>query len=377
MAGIYIHIPFCKQKCSYCDFHFSTTFSGYRNQMIQAIIKEIEMRTSYLGNTLINTVYFGGGTPSLLTKEELKTISEAIYNNYNLASDIEFTLEANPDDINKELLIAWKKLGINRLSIGVQSFHQEDLNWMNRAHTVQEGINAVQMAKKMGFLLTVDLIYGLPHHTLEHLKYNIKQLIDLKTEHISAYCLTVEKGTALHYMMKKGDLPTVGEDEQAEQFEFLVNKLKDDEYQQYEISNFAKSDVYSKHNSNYWRGVPYIGIGPSAHSFNITSRQWNVANNRKYIKGLMEGALVFEQEVLSSIEQFNETLLTGLRTKWGVNIQELYSKQNPTSEFYSTLKRFENNELIIQKHDTIYLTEKGKLQADHIASMLFLESASS
>ncbi len=377
MAGIYIHIPFCKQKCTYCDFHFSTTFSAYRSQMINAIIKEIEERKDYLGNALINTIYFGGGTPSLLESEELEAIFSAIYKNYNLSSEIEFTLEANPDDIHKELLIAWKNLGINRLSIGVQSFFQEDLNWMNRAHSVEEGVNAVQMAKKMGFFLTVDLIYGLPHHNIDHLKHNINQLVSLETEHISAYCLTVEKVTALHYMMKKGDLPTVGEEEQAEQFEFLVSELKKAQYQQYEISNFAKSGAYSKHNSNYWRGVPYIGIGPSAHSFNLTSRQWNVANNKKYIKGLMEGNPVFDQEALTPTEQFNEILLTGLRTKWGVNIQELYARQNPTLEFYATLKRFENNELIIQQHDTIFLTEKGKLQADYIASMLFLEPVSS
>lgn len=373
MAGIYIHIPFCKQKCSYCDFHFSTTFSAYRNQMIQAIVKEINDRTAYLGDATINTVYFGGGTPSLLTIEELKTIFEAIKANYNLAAKIEFTLEANPDDINEEILSSWSTLGVNRLSIGVQSFYQDDLDWMNRAHSVEEGINAVKMANQMGFLLTVDLIYGLPHHTIEHLKYNINQLVSLGTEHISAYCLTVEKGTALHHMIQTGKLPLVGEDDQAEQFEFLVNQLKKEGYHQYEISNFAKSEAYSKHNSNYWKGINYMGVGPSAHSFNATSRQWNVANNRKYIKGIMEETTFYEKEILSPTNQFNEFLLTGLRTMWGVDLKQLSNKHEPTQEFYSALQNFENNNLISIHQDTIRLTEKGKLQADHIASVLFLD----
>lgn len=375
MAGIYIHIPFCKQQCSYCDFHFSTTFSAYRDQMIKAIVKEIGDRKNYLENELINTVYFGGGTPSILTIEELRIIFEAVNNNYNLAADIEFTLEANPDDINEEVLIDWEAIGINRLSIGVQSFYQDDLNWMNRAHTVEEGINAVQMANKMGFLLTVDLIYGLPHHTVEHLKYNINQLIDLGTEHISAYCLTVEKGTVLHHMMQKGDLPVVEEEDQAEQFEFLVKQLKQAGYQQYEISNFAKDEAYSKHNSNYWRGISYMGVGPSAHSFNGTSRQWNIANNKKYIKGVSEGTTLYEKEILSPIDQFNESLLTGLRTKWGVDLKQLMTKHVPTTVFYASLEDFESNNLIMRQRDTIHLTEKGKLQADHIASMLFLDKS--
>lgn len=373
MAGIYIHIPFCKQQCSYCDFHFSTTFSAYREQLIKAIIKEIEERRDYLNQAPIQTIYFGGGTPSLLKREEIKSLFESVKKNYNLSSEIEFTLEANPDDINEEILADWKDLGINRLSIGVQSFYQDDLNWMNRAHTAEEGTNAVEKAKQMGFLLTVDLIYGLPHHSISHLKHNIEQLVHLGTEHISAYCLTVEKGTVLNHMMKKGDLPVVSEEEQAEQFEVLVQQLKKAGYQQYEISNFAKKKAYSKHNSNYWRGISYLGVGPSAHSFNGKSRQWNVANNRKYIKGISEGEALYEKEILHSIDQFNELLLTGLRTKWGVHLKELITKHSPTSDFYSTLNSFESNQLLKNHNNTLYLTEKGKLQADYIASMLFLD----
>lgn len=373
MAGLYIHIPFCKQKCSYCDFHFSTSFSAYREKMIHSIVKELETRVGYLGKQTISTLYFGGGTPSLLTNEELKLIVDTVYKNYRVEAEIEFTLEANPDDINPEQLLMWKSMGVNRLSIGLQSFLQEDLDWMNRAHSAEESESAVKMAKEHGFSLTVDLIYGLPNRTKFDWEYNIKKLIDLAPEHISAYCLTVEKRTALYKLIEKGDLPEVSEDEQSEQFETLISKMKESGYQQYEISNFAKEEVYSQHNSNYWKGVNYLGIGPSAHSFDGESRRWNVSNNPKYIKGLAENTAYFEEEILTPKDRFNELILTGLRTKWGVDLELLSFKHCPSKQFYKQLEEFKSFDLIEEKEGVLILTEKGKLQADHIAAMLFLD----
>jgi len=373
MAGIYIHIPFCKQKCTYCDFHFSTSFEKHRNQMVDAIISELKERVNYLEGQPVQTIYFGGGTPSLLTKKEIKRIINTIYQEYTVQEEIEFTLEANPDDINKAQLESWKKSGISRLSIGLQSFHQEDLDWMNRAHTADESESAVILAKEYGFSLTVDLIYGIPNRTTADWLYNINKLVELQPEHISAYCLTVEKRTALHQLIKKGELPEVGEDEQSEQFMLLVNTLKNAGYQQYEISNFAKDEQYSVHNSNYWKGVHYLGVGPSAHSFNGTSRRWNVSNNPRYIKGVSGDQKYYEKEELSAKDQFNELLLTGLRTKWGVSLDDLFSKFQPTPSFHKQLELFKQHQLISEEKDIIMLTEKGKLQADHIASQLFTE----
>lgn len=375
MAGIYVHVPFCKQKCSYCDFHFSTTFEGYRSKMIDAMVMEIETRTAYLAGENIATIYFGGGTPSLLTHEELQRIKDAIYKNHPVLSEIEFTLEANPDDIHPEQLNAWKSLGVNRLSIGVQSFYQADLTWMNRAHSVEEGEKAIQLAKEHGFFITTDLIYGLPNHTLENLKFNIQKMVELGPDHISAYCLTVEKGTALDYMINKNQLPKVGEDEQAEEFEFLVENLKKAGYQQYEISNFANKEAFSKHNTNYWRGVSYLGIGPSAHSFDGVSRQWNVANNHRYIKAISEKEIYFEREELSLTDQFNELILTGLRTKWGVNLERLKKIKSLTPEFNQQLNKFKESRLIVERNQVLTLTDTGKLQADYVASMLFLDES--
>ncbi|RFC55840.1 radical SAM family heme chaperone HemW [Brumimicrobium aurantiacum] len=373
MAGIYIHIPFCKQKCTYCDFHFSTSFKSYREKMIQAICLELTQRVDYLQNQSISTVYFGGGTPSLLTKEELKKIVDTVSKNYTVEEDFEFTLEANPDDITEAQLEMWKAAGVNRLSIGLQSFLQEDLDWMNRAHTAIESESAVRLAKKFGFQLTVDLIYGLPNRSLNDWKNNIQKLTSLDPEHISAYCLTIEKRTALHHMVDKGDLPQVSEDDQSEQFEMLLQEMNNAGYHQYEISNFAKGENYSRHNSNYWNGVDYLGIGPSAHSFDGKSRRWNIANNPKYIKGIFEGFSNHEDEILSSTDQFNELLLTGLRTKWGVNYKKLSELHKPSEAFIKQLNSFRSFGLIQEETDTILLTQKGKLQADYIAAMLFLE----
>lgn len=372
MAGIYIHIPFCKQACTYCDFHFSTTFDKYRSALIEAILQELEQRKDYLDAQSVETIYFGGGTPSLLTEDELRLILSKISSIYDVVDSPEVTLEANPDDISKERLQEWKNLGVNRLSIGLQSFLQSDLDWMNRAHTAEESASAVKMAKEYGFSLTVDLIYGLPDRTLEEWNANIDKLISLAPNHISAYCLTVESKTVLSNWVEKGRIDPASEDEQAEQFLLLINVLEKAGYQQYEISNFAKEGKYSKHNSNYWKGVSYLGVGPSAHSFNGESRRWNVSNNLKYVKGVTVEEEYSESEILSPKDRFNEAVMTGLRTIWGVNLEELRRNYCTNKSFDKRLEEFKNEELLKTENNYIVLTKKGKLQADYIASELFL-----
>lgn len=340
--------------------------------MMEAMLQEILLRKEYLQEKQIQTLYFGGGTPSLLSFDELTLLIQQIKSYFSFANELEFTLEANPDDISEKTLQDWKSLGVNRLSIGVQSFLQTDLDWMNRAHSAEESLRAIQLAKIAGFQMSVDLIYGLPSRSVADWKENIDRLTSLSPEHISAYCLTIEKGTALQKMIQKGELIPSTEEEQALQFEALVQELKTKGYEQYEISNFAKNQHYSKHNSNYWRNVPYLGIGPSAHSFDGTSRQWNVANNQRYIKNVLGGQPYFEMENLAPTDRFNELLLTGLRTKWGVSLKDLQSICAIPKEFSQQLTAFINNNMIVKEGDILRSTEKGKLQADFIASTLFL-----
>tara|TARA_B110000503_G_scaffold28205_1_gene45211 strand:+ start:3187 stop:4311 length:1125 start_codon:yes stop_codon:yes gene_type:complete len=373
MAGIYIHIPFCKQKCTYCDFHFSTTFSDYRSEMIEAILKEIDLRKVYLLNQQIQTIYFGGGTPSLLTENEIVKILTKIRNEFIVLTDVEVTLEANPDDITEEKLAIWKHAGVNRLSIGLQSFKESDLKWMNRAHTVEEANQCVSIAQNAGFKsLTVDLIYGLPNLSLEEWQDHIQRLIDLKVPHISAYCLTVESNTALDHLVKKGKVIPSSDEAQAEQFLLLIDLLEKNGYEQYEISNFCLKNSTSLHNSNYWKGEHYLGIGPSAHSFDGKSRSWNVANNRKYIKGIQQNRDCFETETLSNRDLFNETILTGLRTKYGVGITPLKNLLSFTPDFESMIKDFKHKNWLTEVNERYYLTQEGKLMADYITSELFI-----
>lgn len=373
MAGIYIHIPFCKQKCSYCDFHFSTTFQSYRQSMIECLIIEIEKRVSYLESKEIETIYFGGGTPSLLTSNELKMLLESIFNNYSISKFPEITLEANPDDITREKLVGWRQAGVNRLSIGLQSFRDEDLKWMNRAHTSEESLNCVALAKEEGFEnISVDLIYGLPNFTLEDWKKNIQTVIDFGVNHVSAYCLTVEEKTALSKWVSNHKIIPANEDEQSEQFEVLVSELDKNGIIQYEISNFSKLNFESKHNSNYWKGKHYLGIGPSAHSFNGISRSWNISNNRMYIQLIGENRETFETEILSTEDQFNELILIGLRTSEGVNLDQLNSIQIPNENFWRKIEAMQKSEWLVLTTTSISLTKSGRLKADYIASELFL-----
>lgn len=373
MSGIYIHIPFCKQKCSYCDFHFSTTFSSYRRKLIDTLCLEINLRKDYLGGKDLKSVYFGGGTPSLLTEEELKQIFLALNFNFNLLPQAEITLEANPDDINSKQLKSWKDIGINRLSIGIQSFKQEDLDWMNRAHEVVQSLTAVDLAQKAGFdNITIDLIYGLPNLSNGEWKDHLERAISFNVDHISAYCLTIEERTALHSMVKNGKVIPAGEDQQSEQFKILIETLTSNGFEQYEISNFARNEQYAVHNTSYWLGEKYLGIGPSAHSFNGIERRWNVANNTTYIKSVGQNETWFEKEELSPKDRWNELILTGLRTKFGVKLSDLSTISDLQPAFINKVNYFISEELMLSEDEKLLLTAKGRLQADHISSELFI-----
>jgi oxygen-independent coproporphyrinogen-3 oxidase len=372
MAGIYVHIPFCKKRCSYCDFHFSTTFSSYREKLIAAICLELEMRKTELNDIPVETVYFGGGTPSLLTKDELFDILHAVRAHYHLVEIPEITFEVNPDDATEENLLAWKEIGINRLSIGLQSFQESDLTWMNRSHSTQQGETAVRLAQAHGFdNISIDLIYGLPDLSNEQWLSHLKRALDLKVQHISSYCLTIEPKTALNHFVAKGKLSRPTEDQQSEQFDLLVSTLGQAGFEQYEISNFAKDQLYAKHNSAYWNFTPYLGVGPSAHSFDGIQRRWNVANNTKYYQQIGKNQDWYEVEILSVSEKWNEYFLTGLRTKWGVLKRSIIELGGFNSTELKQLDSYLQNDLMRLNDEQYVLTEKGKLQADGIASSFF------
>jgi oxygen-independent coproporphyrinogen III oxidase len=371
MAGIYIHIPFCKQKCTYCDFHFSTSFEHYRKEMIETIGKEIALRKEELKHVTIASIYFGGGTPSILNTQELNFLLQKIHANFDVDSSAEITLEANPDDISAQQLAMWKDGGINRLSIGLQSFKSSDLNWMNRAHTVEEALSCVQLAKKSGFnAISVDLIYGLPDLTMEEWKHHIDEVIAMDVQHISAYCLTVEEKTALNKLVNEKKIVPAGEDAQSEQFLELSHRLKKAGFLHYEISNFGKPGFEAVHNSNYWKGVSYMGVGPSAHSFNGSKRRWNISNNSKYLKQFASNAY-FEEELLTLKDQWNEIVMTGLRTTSGVAIEQLTALFPLDEAFQLALLSFQKDGMIEFLNNHLSLTDKGRLQADFIASEFF------
>lgn len=374
MAGIYIHIPFCKKKCSYCDFHFSTTFEAYRKQMIAALCAEIRIRMNHIdAPKSIKTLYFGGGTPSLLHESELKLMLDALGEFINFSDLEEFTIEANPDDLDEGHLVSWKALGVNRLSIGVQSFDDADLKWMNRAHNAHESHNSIQLAQQFGFHnLTIDLMYGLPNQTLASWEKQLDIALALNVSHISSYCLTVEERTALRKFVDQGVLSIPDEDLIAQQFELLVAKLESNNFEHYEISNFAKAGARALHNSNYWRGEHYLGIGPSAHGFDGNSRYWNVANNPLYIKQLKDGELPETLELLTPQNKFNELIMTGLRTSWGVDFEALNRIVKVNPDFVELLNALKEKGEIEWLGSCFRLTKKAKLRADYYASTLFI-----
>lgn len=373
MAGIYIHIPFCKQACHYCDFHFSTNL-GKKEAMVSAICREIELRKGELPMQMVHTVYFGGGTPSVLDTEDIQRILGQLRHHYTISSDPEITLEANPDDLSGLKLEQLSHSGINRLSIGVQSFYDEDLHLLNRAHNAVEAEECIAAAMEYFKNVSIDLIYGIPYLSDERWSDNIARALAFKVPHISSYALTVEPKTALKKFIAQGVVPDVDDSQAAAQFRLLSGQLEKEGFVHYEISNFGKPGFFSKNNTAYWQGKPYMGIGPSAHSFNGTLRSWNSSNNEKYIKAISSGILPSEFEVLTTVDRYNEFVMTGLRTMWGINLSRVHAEFGP--EFLRYL--MQESEKHIRLHvmrkekDTLLLTKKGKFLADGIASDLFM-----
>jgi len=372
MSGIYLHIPFCKQACHYCNFHFSTSLK-YKSQMIQAILQELALQKDYLNGSTVETIYLGGGTPSLLDQQELHDIFYQIQSLYTLSDTLEVTLEANPDDLHSEKIKMLKDTAVNRLSIGIQSFSEQDLKYMNRAHSAKESIACLETVLKAGFdNLTVDLIYGTPTTSDQQWKENMQRVFDYKIKHLSCYNLTVEPGTALDHFVKNKKSKPVDEEQSARQFEQLIEASDQAGYIHYEISNFALEGWYSKHNSAYWRGKSYLGIGPSAHSFNGVSRQWNIAHNAKYIQAIESGKVSFEQEILSAEDQYNEYVLTSLRTIWGCELRKLNDIGTEyKAHFLKQVSSYVDNGQVIHQAGVYTLSRAGKLLADRIAMELF------
>jgi oxygen-independent coproporphyrinogen III oxidase len=373
LQGLYVHIPFCKQACLYCDFHFSTQLKN-KTELVKAICREIEVRHAYLKTRHLATIYFGGGTPSLLSDAELNAIFEKLSKHFDWDKKTEITFECNPDDLTKGKLQQLKKAGINRLSIGLQSFNEQELKWMNRAHNARESEASVKLAQDLGFdNITIDLIYGSRFQNMESWEDTLKKAVDLNVPHISSYNLTVEEKTALGNLVNKGKELRTDEDKSAEQFLFMTEFLENAGFDHYEISNFGKPGFESKHNSNYWKGHHYLGLGPSAHSFNGESRQWNVANNNAYTNALNSDVSFFEVEHLTVTNRFNEYLLTGLRTKWGCDL-DFISKEFGEVHKRHFLEKIQNylTEFAKEEKGIYSLTKKGRLFADKIAMELFV-----
>ena len=374
LASIYIHIPYCKQACTYCNFHFRISQND-KKEMLKSIKKEIEMRQSYLNDANISSIYFGGGTPSVLKKKEIKSIISTIYRLFNIDKNAEITLECNPDDLSKKQLIALKEIGINRLSIGIQSFDDADLKFMNRSHNAKQATQCVTLAKEQGFNnITIDLIYGLPNQSNKRWKENLIKMFNLGIQHFSAYALTVEPKTALKHLIDIKKIIPAKDETTVEHFNTLVEMAAENDFIHYEISNFGKKGFLSDHNSAYWKNQHYLGIGPSAHSFNGTSRQWNIASNKQYIEKIKTTDSYFEIEQLNNQQQYNEYIFTGLRTIWGVELDEIRTQFGEGSQQYfeQQIQNWINQHKVKRKNNNFTLTKKGKLYADAIASDLFI-----
>ncbi|MFN3840627.1 MAG: radical SAM family heme chaperone HemW [Cyclobacteriaceae bacterium] len=373
MAGIYIHIPFCKQACHYCDFHFSTN-RAIEPEMIAAIEKEFDLRKDYLGNEPIQTIYLGGGTPSILSDISLNRIFQKIYAGFEIKPAVEITLEANPDDLTIEKLSFLKSLGVNRLSIGIQTFDDALLRYLNRAHTGTQAVASVEKARAAGYSnISIDLIYAIPGQSVANWITDIERALNLQPEHISAYCLTLEEKTAFGRWQKSGKLIPIPDEQAAEYLYVLIDKLDSSGYEQYEISNFAKPGFRSRHNSSYWKQEKYLGIGPGAHSYNGTSRQANLSNNYRYVKTIMAGELPAQTEYLTREEKINEFILTSLRTSWGLNALKLKEdfEFDLLHKYEALLNNLTANGFVELNNGVITLTRSGKLVADKIASDLF------
>ncbi|MDN3668587.1 radical SAM family heme chaperone HemW [Echinicola jeungdonensis] len=374
MAGIYIHIPFCKKACHYCDFHFSTN-TQLKGKMVDMICRELELQKNYLGNQhFIDTVYFGGGTPSLLSQEEIGKILNTISRHYSLSLK-ELTMEANPDDLSPAKLQTLKCLGVDRLSIGIQSFNDQVLKFYNRSHNAGEAFQCIENARKTGFeKLSIDLMYGFPQADHQLWKKDLEEALNINPGHISSYCLTIEPKTVLGRWTEKERFLPSSEDFNAEQFEILQAEMGKAGYIQYEISNFSLPGAFALHNSNYWKGVPYLGVGPSAHSYNGIDRQHNLANNAKYLQSLEKGIIPFERDELSWQDRLNEYLLTSLRTIWGASLYKILKefRVDLLEQKQAQLESFQKEKLLEIQANQLILTSKGRLLADHIAAQLFV-----
>ena len=372
MLGIYIHIPFCKKSCHYCNFHFSTSLKN-KEDMIKAINKEIYQK-AILNNDKVSTIYFGGGTPSILDVEEINLIIENIYKNFNVGKNIEITIEANPDDLSKHKLNDLSKTKINRISIGVQSFIDKELKIMNRVHDSKKAIKSIEMAKKYFNNISVDLLYGVPDSSIKSWNYNLDTISSFNINHISAYALTVEPKTALESFINKSILSMPDEELVYSQYKLINEKLSSKNFINYEVCSFAQKDFFSKNNSAYWLRKKYIGIGPSAHSFDGESRSWNISNNKKYIDQIRDGDNYYKKENLTKVDQYNEYIMTGLRTIWGVSAKHIESNFDVRFKNYF-LKKIKSHiaKKNVYKEDDLYLTtQSGRFLADGIASDLFL-----
>lgn len=371
MAGIYIHIPFCKQACHYCDFHFSTSMKK-KDEMIDALIQEIHLRKNEITEP-VETIYFGGGTPSVLSNKEIDQILESVFSLFDVVEHPEITLEANPDDLQIERIHQLAKSRINRLSIGVQSFYDEDLQMMNRAHNADEAWSSLVEATKYFDNISIDLIYGIPNLSMNRWKANVQKALDLGIHHISTYALTVEPKTALAKLVKMGKIPNPNDGEAHEHFLALVEMIENAGFVHYELSNFGKPNYFSKNNSAYWLGKKYLGIGPSAHSFNGTHRSWNIANNALYIQAIQKKELPNEVEELTIQDRYNEYVMTGLRTIWGVSLNRIETEFGINYKDYLVKEAsvfIAKQQLILEK-DVLKTTIKGKFFCDGIASELF------
>ena len=373
MAGIYIHVPFCVSRCGYCDFYKVTNFD-HKEGYVDALLRELELRRFFLEDAIVETIYFGGGTPSTLSLNQIELILKAITQFFVLSDLVEITVECNPDDITAEYLLGLKNLGVNRLSIGIQSFDDEMLRFMQRRHNSMQSFKAIDLAKKVGFdNISIDLIYGLPNISNAAWIKNVKMALELQISHLSAYHLTIEKGTAFEKLLQNGVITEVEEENSVLQFDILLDLAAKAGFEQYEISNFCKDGRYSQHNSNYWFGVPYLGLGPSAHSYNGKSRFWNVSDLSKYLLSLSRSELPLQEELLTDIDKFNETLMIGLRTKWGVNINHFQNTLSPTLlvHFNNVLESQLSNGNVYLQNGFVRIKSSKFMVFDSIISNMF------
>ena len=383
MSGIYIHIPYCKQACYYCDFHFSTSLKK-KDEMVLALAKEIALRKSEFQDDAVETIYFGGGTPSILQIADIRLLIDEVYRNYKVVDNPEITLEANPDDLIANVLSSraqsrdfyeeYRSIGINRLSIGIQSFFEDDLKLMNRAHNSEEAKSCLEIATQYFDNISIDLIYGMPNMSNEKWLHNIETALSFNIPHISSYALTVEPKTALHTFIQKGIIPQLDDEVAQEHFHLLVDKLEENGFIHYELSNFGKENYFSKNNSSYWLGKKYIGIGPSAHSYNGISRSWNVSNNVLYLKSIQENQLPLETETLTKTDRYNEYVMTGLRTIWGISLNRIETEFGKTYLDYLNQQaaKYIEDHLLFVDDNILRITKSGKFLSDGIASDLFL-----